>query len=687
VTFFRWNDDNTLVVFFSDSSLLATSHRAVMEFTALRLFGFAISAALQGSLLTFIRRDRKLEKLEILFLSLIACLFWWNFANFLLLFFERATSALSRVLLSFLVAPAAFGVLAFLPPLLVHIHLVFQSRVLPKPIIRVSRLLEWSLYLPLLVLPFAIADFPDSYLFSKSILVVSRFSKAYAVWFCFALLVSAFFDWKMLRQSQKREDRALFGILLTLFLVVTGLVVYTYFIQDPDSLEPGQPLEAVLMLWSVVPSALLGYFIFRHNFLEIAIRRSFGYPISVVILVLLYLVSVRYLPDYFGEIPKEVVQAGMILVLLPFVQPLRRWIDHSVDNLFSREIDRFEKLAAGLDEISRSTVDLNQLLQLTEERLRKELNLKSIRLTVNDKTNEAADTLAHDQNRERILLQKGDLSLGAMLVEGHNATVPNEQHAALRYVIPQIVAAIETCRLLEGKIQLERELAERTRLASLGQMAATVAHNIKNPLSSIKTIVQLMQEDGELTVKYGQDMSLIKSEIDRLTESVTQLLRFSKPTVTSSATVDLGAVLEKILHIFGPDAERRNIRMDLQMSEKPLMVRGSEEVLLEVFQNLLVNALEVSKSHDAVVVRALVTGSARQRRVLVHVEDEGPGVPEEIQSKVFMPFFTTKQKGTGLGLAVVQRRVMDLGGEVTCLSPISAKGGTRFEVTLPLIEK
>jgi signal transduction histidine kinase len=399
-----------------------------------------------------------------------------------------------------------------------------------------------------------------------------------------------------------------------------------------------------------------------------------------------YLVSVRYLPDYLNEIPNEVVQAGMILVLLPLLPPLRRWIDHSIDNLFSREIDRFEKLASGLDEISRSTVDLNQLLRLTEERLRKELNLKSIRLTVNGETDETAGTLARNQNSERILLQKGEVSLGAMLVEGHNATVPSEQHAALRYVIPHIVAAIETCRLLEGKIQLERELAERTRLASLGQMAATVAHNIKNPLSSIKTIVQLMQEDAELAIKYGQDMSLIKSEIDRLTESVTQLLRFSMPTVTSSVAVDLAAVLEKIHHIFGPDAERRNIRLELQLSEKPLRVRGSEEIFLEVFQNLFVNALEVSRQNNTVVVRASVTGSARHRRVVVQVEDEGPGVPEEIQSKVFMPFFTTKQKGTGLGLAVVQRRVMDLAGEVTCVSPISAKGGTRFEVTLPRIE-
>src|SRR5215510_7341299 len=121
-----------------------------MELTALRLFGFAISAALQFSLLTFIRRDRRLEKLEFLFLGLIACLFCWNFGNFLLLLFEKAASDLSKVLLSLVVAPATFGVLAFLPPLLLHIHLVFQSRVLPTPLLPVPRVLEWALYAPLI---------------------------------------------------------------------------------------------------------------------------------------------------------------------------------------------------------------------------------------------------------------------------------------------------------------------------------------------------------------------------------------------------------------------------------------------------------------------------------------------------------------------------------------------------------
>jgi signal transduction histidine kinase len=93
-------------------------------------------------------------------------------------------------------------------------------------------------------------------------------------------------------------------------------------------------------------------------------------------------------------------------------------------------------------------------------------------------------------------------------------------------------------------------------------MAASIAHNIKNPLSSIKTIVQLMQEDSELTEKYSRDLALINSEIDRLTSSVTQLLKFSKPGILTNISVDLVEVLEKIVGIFAPDAGQRAIKLD-----------------------------------------------------------------------------------------------------------------------------
>ena len=142
----------------------------------------------------------------------------------------------------------------------------------------------------------------------------------------------------------------------------------------------------------------------------------------------------------------------------------------------------------------------------------------------------------------------------------------------------QIVAAIENCRLTEGKIRLERELAEREKMATLGQMAATVAHNVKNPLSSIKTIVQLMQEDTEFAGKHDRELKLISSEIDRLSRNVTDLLKFSRPTVLTPANVDLAEILEKTVLLFRPETERRGIRLELELGSRPLTVRGSQEV-------------------------------------------------------------------------------------------------------------
>ena len=118
---------------------------------------------------------------------------------------------------------------------------------------------------------------------------------------------------------------------------------------------------------------------------------------------------------------------------------------------------------------------------------------------------------------------------------------------------------------------------------------------------------------------------------------------------------------------------------------QPQTVCGSEEVLSEIFQNLIVNAIEVSPEQSHIAIRTHILENATGKKAVVYVEDEGPGIAPEIKQQIFRPFFTTKQKGTGLGLAVVHRRVTDLGGEIDCISPLSQKGGTRFEVRLPLI--
>ena len=658
---------------------------------AFRLFGFVIGVALQLSLFILIKRYRRIEKLEVLFLSLITCLFFWNLANFLYHLFEITQVRHFLVLLS--AESLAFCVLAFLPSLLLHTHLLFQQKYLVKPLFRLNPMVELAIYAPLLLLPWALADFLKSYDPVRSILTATVFARPFAAWFGFSLLASVFIEWRMLQQSQKAQERNLYRVLISIFLAVAGLIFYAYFLSDFHvRVEAGGYFEAWLMLWSIIPSALLGYYIFRYNFLEIAIQRSFGYSFAGILLLLVYLLSVQWLREFVEtaySFPGLVVEAGLVLALLAFSQPLKRWIDSSVNTLFALEISKFQQMAARLDEVSRSTVEMDRLLRFVEELLSKELDLKKVEVVLYPGPGRAGQLepadLPSGEKGEMILLSKGDQTLGEIRVQGQADKLSTEQQAGLRFLVTQIVAAIENCKLAEGKILLERELAERDKMATLGHMAATVAHNIKNPLSSIKTIVQLMQEDGEVQNKYARDLSLIKSEIDRLSHSVSQLLSFSKPTVLATASVDLNQVLEKTLQIFKPEAERRRLRLEMRSACRPLIVRGSEEVLYEIFQNLIVNAIEVAPEQSQITIRTHILDHEPGNKAVVCVEDEGPGIVPEIRQQIFKPFFTTKQKGTGLGLAVVHRRLLDLGGEIDCTSPLSQNGGTRFELSFPLI--
>ena len=217
-------------------------------------------------------------------------------------------------------------------------------------------------------------------------------------------------------------------------------------------------------------------------------------------------------------------------------------------------------------------------------------------------------------------------------------------------------------------------------MADLGRIIAAVAHNVKNPLSSIKTIVQLMLEDKEFTQKYDRDLNLISGEIDRLTKRVEDVLKFR---TVLPVNVDLAELLEKMVLLFKPETERRGIRLELELTCRPLTVRGTEEIFSEVFQNFIVNAWDVAPEKSRIGIRAQVLGEGPAKAVSVRIEDEGPGIPPRIRRQIFDPFFSTKAKGAGMGLHVVQRRILDLGGEVECMSPVANGRGTRFEVVLP----
>ncbi|HVN78650.1 MAG TPA: ATP-binding protein [Terriglobia bacterium] len=653
---------------------------------ALRLLGFFIGAVLQFSLLALVRRYRQIRKFEIVFLWLTACLLTWNFCNFLALLIESTQGAtkLAQFMLKLGPVPIAYCALWVVPSLLLHTHIALGGVYLQWRVTWVYRTAEAATYLPLLALPSHLKEFIDNYPSG------SPYSRYFATWLALALLASAALELLMLRRSRRTEVRRLFQVLAVIFAITAALISYAYWIEDfQDEWTPA--FETALTLWSIIPAAVLTYTIFRYRFLDVVIDRSIGYMFVVILFLMVYLAGVGWVRDRLREaiqFPGIAVDAGMIFALFVFFKPVRRWVDKSVDSFYAAEIAKFQNLAARLDGASRTTVEVGKLLRFMEDLLERELGLKQIRIRLRT-TTEGEEFSSESEPgssdlKERILLPKGKEIIGEIQVSEELDRLSAEQRAGLRFLVTQIVAAIENCKLSEGKILLERKLAEMDMLATLGQAAATVAHNIRNPLSSIKTIIQLMQEDKECNHRHDPDLSLVNNEIDRLTNSVRQLLEFSKPTPIVTE-VNLQQVLQKVCLLFQPEAQRRGVCLELQQDSESLVVPGNAEVLAEVFQNLLVNALEISAPQTCIQIRTLAYPGNRKKFAAVHVEDQGPGIPACLREKIFKPFFTTKQKGTGLGLAIVQRRVMDMGGQVAVVSPVAENRGTRFELIFPLV--
>jgi two-component system sensor histidine kinase HydH len=172
----------------------------------------------------------------------------------------------------------------------------------------------------------------------------------------------------------------------------------------------------------------------------------------------------------------------------------------------------------------------------------------------------------------------------------------------------------------------------------------------------------------------------VVGEIDRLNQSISQVLRYAKPARDTDRPADLAAVVSRVLALARAEAERRQVKLEVE-SPAPCPVEGGEEAASDIVSNLVVNALEASDAGDTVRV-LLARDCAAVGRVELRVEDQGRGIPPEIRAKIFQPFFTTRPGGTGLGLAIVARRVEEIGGSVECVSPLDGEGrrGSRFLV-------
>jgi nitrogen-specific signal transduction histidine kinase len=250
--------------------------------------------------------------------------------------------------------------------------------------------------------------------------------------------------------------------------------------------------------------------------------------------------------------------------------------------------------------------------------------------------------------------------------------------AVIEVLAGQIAIAIDDWRLVEENVRLERKLAEGERLAALGQMAATVAHEVKNPLSAIKSIAQVMSEDEALSVQHARDLSLIVGETDRLNKSVTQLLSFAGKRPAAATPSSAAEIIQSVVGLFRVDAEERNITLRFASGAEVRLNGISTGAVRDALSNLILNALQATPSGGEVKLESIAGGD----EVVFVVSDDGPGIPEQSREKIWEPFFTTRQRGTGLGLAIVRKRMQDAGGSARLVPSLNGKGA-RFEIRVP----
>jgi signal transduction histidine kinase len=254
---------------------------------------------------------------------------------------------------------------------------------------------------------------------------------------------------------------------------------------------------------------------------------------------------------------------------------------------------------------------------------------------------------------------------------------PNDEAInTLVLLVEQLAGAMNNSVLQSERMHAERRALQNEKLSTLGLLAGSIAHEVKNPLSSIKTIASVLAEQLGPSSVHGEDLQLILGEIDRLSTTTSQLLDFARPTAPNSQNA-LVPVLERTLHIMRHVAGQHDVTIDGPPQASLPSVTADESSLREIFFNLLSNSIDAAGAGG----RVSIDCREEDGYLVTEFRDTGPGIAPEVQDRLFAPFFTTKPQGTGLGLYVVARRVRELGGEIRCHSAVGQ--GTSFIVKLP----
>ena len=275
-------------------------------------------------------------------------------------------------------------------------------------------------------------------------------------------------------------------------------------------------------------------------------------------------------------------------------------------------------------------------------------------------------------------LRSKEVLTGILLLANKTSgeTYSTEDRQLLRTIANQAAVNIENARLYD---QLQQQLIKSSKLASLGELATNVAHEVNNSLQSVINYGTILYEDLDKDNPMREDAKVIEEEALRARNIVEILLGIARKERTTRETVDLNDVVKSVVTLARLRAKLENVMIQENYSSEPPLVQASAEQLTQVFLNLFTNATDAMPKGGTIDVASFVG----EKNVIFTITDTGTGIPQDVKEKIFEPLYTTKANGTGLGLTVSKSIVEEHGGTIEVES--EENKGTKFTIKLPRV--
>jgi signal transduction histidine kinase len=543
---------------------------------------------------------------------------------------------------------------------------------------------------------------------------------AYVLWAGFVKIATAVVLLRYRRRAPDAHTRRFCGPMAGVLLVMTAvqwfalLVVWQFW-------PSGEPYLILLCaLAPLAPILLLAYFVLRYNVMQLMLERTFVYGGIVLGAIVFHQIAFQELSAVLPErvlLPVIVVEAVALTMLIVLYAPLRERFAEALRYLLGHRAAevraRLRRLGAELT--ARAGRPPPELVGWFANSLRDALDVEYVAAWLLDAAGDIrvrrGDTERLSDDPARLLhrrMQEANLvvctprnapapmtewlrTAGASLaiVKGHqnisgllligrhrsNIELSEEETNAVLLLVEQLAITADNSLLQLDRLAAERRALQNDKLSALGLLASSIAHEVKNPLSAIKTIATVLGEDLGPNSPHAESVRLILGEVDRLAVSSAAILDFARPKTNRTQNTCVGKVVLGTLQVLQHLARQQDIVIETLVEDSLPPVEADEAALREIVFNLLANSLDAAGPGGRVIV-----GCRRENGcVITEVRDSGPGISPEVREHLFEPFLTTKPAGTGLGLYIVGRRVSELGGEIQCAS---GPEGTSFLVKL-----